>query len=316
METRANYALVGLFTLAVVAGGFGFVWWFSGHDARSRYVNYRVVFTGSVSGLSRGSSVLFNGLRVGEVVQLNIDQDNPSRVFARIEVEPETPINSETRARLELQGLTGTAAVALAGGGPSSPPVSRSRGELPEIIAERSEIQNLLESAQTIARRTDDVLGKLDALMTVNQGAINNTVRNVERFTGSLAESGDTLAETFRNAGELTEKLNRSAERIDLVLKNIESFVGSPEAKGTLGEFTEAAKAIRELARNLDLRATELTTGVGRVTGAGLREIEGLTTEGRRALAELNRLLRDLERNPQQLLFGSKPALPQYNGRQ
>ncbi len=316
METRANYALVGLFTLAVVAGALGFVWWFSGHDARSRYVPYRVVFTGSVSGLSRGSAVLFNGLRVGEVVQLNIDRENPSRVFARIEVDPETPISAETRAKLELQGLTGTAAVALAGGSPSSPPLAAPpKGELPVIVAERSEFQNLLESAQTIARRTDEVLGKLDALMTVNQGGINNTVRNVERFTNALAENGDALAEALRNASELTAKLNTSADRLDSVLKNIDQFVGSPEAKGTLGEFAETAKAFRELAEKLDRRTAELTTGVGRVTGAGLREIESLTTEGRRTLGELNRVLRDLERNPQQLLFGSKPALPQYNGR-
>lgn len=316
METRANYALVGLFTLAVIAGGLGFVWWFSGHDARSRYVPYRVVFTGSVSGLSRGSAVLFNGLRVGEVVQLNIDRENPSRVFARIEVDPETPISAETRAKLELQGLTGTAVVALAGGSPSSPPLAEPpKGELPVITAERSEFQNLLESAQTIARRTDEVLGKLDALMTVNQGGINNTVRNVERFTQALADNGDALADALRNASELTAKLNASADKLDSVLKNIDQFVGSPEAKGTLGEFAETAKAFRELAENLDRRTAELTSGVGRVTGAGLREIESLTTEGRRTLGELNRVLRDLERNPQQLLFGSKPALPQYNGR-
>ena len=30
METRANYVLIGAFTLAVVLAGFGFVLWFSG----------------------------------------------------------------------------------------------------------------------------------------------------------------------------------------------------------------------------------------------------------------------------------------------
>ena len=28
METRANYLLIGVFTLAVIFGAFGFVWWF------------------------------------------------------------------------------------------------------------------------------------------------------------------------------------------------------------------------------------------------------------------------------------------------
>ncbi len=316
METRANYALVGLFTLSVIAGALAFVWWFSGRDARSRYVPYRVVFTGSVSGLSRGSAVLFNGLRVGEVVQINIDRQNPSRVFARVEVDPDTPISADTRAKLEFQGLTGAAAVQLAGGGPQSQPLPPPpKGELPTIVADRSEFQNLLESAQTIARKADEVLGKIDALVTVNQGAINNTVRNIETFSTALAGSGDDIASTIRNANELTAKLSGSADRLDAALKNVEQFVGSPEAKGALAELGETATAFRRLAENLDKRTAELTAGIGRVTGAGIREIEQLTTEGRRTLGEFNRVLRDFERNPQQLLFGSKPGLPQYNGR-
>ena len=35
METRANYALIGLFTLLVVASAFGFVYWFSGEIGRA-----------------------------------------------------------------------------------------------------------------------------------------------------------------------------------------------------------------------------------------------------------------------------------------
>ena len=317
METRANYAVVGLFTLLVLAGALGFVWWFSGHDARSRYVPYRVIFTGSVSGLSQGSAVLFNGLRVGEVVQLNIDRTDPRRVFARIEVDPDTPIGADTRARLEFQGLTGTAAVALEGGGgtQSKPLPTPPKGELPTITAERSEFQNLLESAQTIARKADEVLDKIDVLVTVNQGAINNTVRNIETFSNALASNADAVAATIRNAGELTAKLSGAADRLDAALANVERLTGSPETRGAIAELSETAQAFRKLAENLDKRTAELTSGIGRATGAGVREIESLTVEGRRTLNELNRFLRDFERNPQQLLFGGKPGLPQYNGR-
>ncbi|MBV9557208.1 MAG: MCE family protein, partial [Pseudolabrys sp.] len=64
METRANYALIGAFTLAVIAGAFGFVYWFSGSQQGIERKSYRMIFTSSVSGLSRGASVLFNGLKV------------------------------------------------------------------------------------------------------------------------------------------------------------------------------------------------------------------------------------------------------------
>src|SRR5947208_7229766 len=67
METRANYVLIGAFTLAVVAATFGFVYWFSNLGDHGVRETFRVVFDGTVSGLRTGSTVLFNGMRVGEV---------------------------------------------------------------------------------------------------------------------------------------------------------------------------------------------------------------------------------------------------------
>jgi len=67
METRANYVVTGAFTLAVIAGVFSFIFWFHNSGSGGERASYRVVFTGSVSGLRSGGSVLFNGIRVGEV---------------------------------------------------------------------------------------------------------------------------------------------------------------------------------------------------------------------------------------------------------
>ena len=108
METRANYALIGVFTLAVIAAAFMFVLWFSGADKPSGRKTYQVVFNGSISGLSRGAWVLFNGLRVGEVTKMDLMPD-PSQVYALIDVDGRVPVKVDTKARLEYQGFTGVA---------------------------------------------------------------------------------------------------------------------------------------------------------------------------------------------------------------
>src|SRR4051812_46027320 len=123
METRANYALIGVFTLAVIAAAFGFVYWFSGGGRGQRKQSVRIVFSGSVSGLSKGSVVLFNGLRVGEVTDLSLLPEDPRRVVAIVQVDNTTPIRADTRARLESQGLTGVSQIGLTGGEPGSPPL-------------------------------------------------------------------------------------------------------------------------------------------------------------------------------------------------
>ena len=40
METRANYVLIGVFTLAVIVGAFGFVWWFERASDSGSRVSY------------------------------------------------------------------------------------------------------------------------------------------------------------------------------------------------------------------------------------------------------------------------------------
>ena len=78
METRARYALIGLFMLAVIAASFGFVYWLEEQGRLfASATTYLVQFQSSVSGLLVGSAVLFNGIRVGEVTQLGLDADHP-----------------------------------------------------------------------------------------------------------------------------------------------------------------------------------------------------------------------------------------------
>ncbi len=145
METRANYALIGAFTLAVVAAAFMFVYWFSGQDRAGGRLGYRIVFQGSVTGMSRGSPVTFNGIRIGEVVDIALSPDDPRKVVARVDIDRNVPVRADTRARLEYQGLTGVAQVALVGGEAGAPPlVAPASGALPEIAADRSDFQDLM----------------------------------------------------------------------------------------------------------------------------------------------------------------------------
>lgn len=375
MESRANYALVGLFTLAVLAAMFGFVYWFNSGLAGRRQ-DVRVVFSGTVTGLGRGSSVLFNGLRVGEVTRIELQPDDPRRIYAVIQVDNTTPLRVDTRARIEAQGLAGVVAVQLLGGDPASPVLTAQPGQsMPTIIAERSEFQDILETVRTIAKRAEDVLGSVEGLVKENAEPISNTVRNIEKFSAALGNNSDgvdklmasfgqiaetvaplsqklgTLSEELtevvksvdqrkvanivdnvdkftaalggssgdvgkavKDVASITEKLNKAADQVEGVLKAAQSFLNSEDGQGALVEVGNAAKSIRILADNLDKRTAEITTGINRFTGPGLRDIEALASDGRRTLTDLNRTLRSLERNPQQFIFGGKPPLPQYGG--
>jgi phospholipid/cholesterol/gamma-HCH transport system substrate-binding protein len=229
METRANYILVGLFTLAVIVGGFGFVYWFHHVGGTGERATYRVVFRGPIAGLRTGAAVSFNGIRVGEVTALGLDPANPKQATATISVDARTPVRADTAVALDFQGLTGIAVLALRGGSAQAPlPVARN-GEPPVLVSGVDATQDLMQAAR-------EVLGKLDGVIEENKAALRTSIRNIEIFS---------------------EALSRNSEKVDRIMAGIDSLVGGPEGKG---DIPDAVRAIKTAAENLDKRVDSLVS--------------------------------------------------------
>jgi phospholipid/cholesterol/gamma-HCH transport system substrate-binding protein len=197
METKARYVRIGLFTLAVIVGGFLFVYWLHGAGGLRRLNAYEIRFASPVSGLLKGSAVLFNGIRVGEVTELGLDPEHPDRVVATIGVTSGTPIRSDTVVGVETQGLTGGAAVTLVGGAANSPPLAGSNGALPVLSAEPGATQDWTGLARTVLRR-------LDAILSDNADNLHSAIANFNTFTDVLAKNSDRIEGLLAGLEKLT----------------------------------------------------------------------------------------------------------------
>jgi len=230
METRANYALIGAFTLAVIAAGFLFVYLISGTSRPAGLQAFRVQFTGSVTGLARGNWVLFNGIRVGEVKDVELVPQDPSHVAALIEIDARVPVRGDTRARLEYTGFTGVASIALLGGSNDAAPLARSADGAPGlIIAERSDFQDLLETGRRVATQASDILDKANKVLDENSGSISASVKNVQKFSDALAANADgikdflgAMSDIGKAIGPLSTKLTALANDTDNVVKAVD----------------------------------------------------------------------------------------------
>lgn len=375
MESRARNALIGLFSLASLAGLLGFASWFG--SGGSSTVNVRVIFNEKVSGLGRGASVLFNGLRVGEVTQIEMNPADPRQILAVIKVDRSTPLRTDTTARLEGQGLAGIVSVQLRGGAPDAPALLPLAGQaLPSIVAEPSE--DLLEMVRSFSKSADETLGGIESALKENTAPIGEAVRNLERFsetltgysdgveklmesagagaefiapltaklgalsqdlsntissideqriiaivdstddlTARLAASAPDVSEAVTNVVSTSDKLNRAADQIEGVLKGAQVFLNTAagrDGRSAFDDVADVAKSIRALADNLDESSKSVTSEIVRFTRDGLRGLRNFTGDGERVLNGIGRNMRNVERDPQGLIFGSKPAVPRSSG--
>jgi phospholipid/cholesterol/gamma-HCH transport system substrate-binding protein len=309
METRANYVLIGLFTLAVIMGGFAFIYWFQHIGGTGERMSYRVLFQGPVSGLRTGSAVIFNGIRVGEVTELRLNAQDPRQVHAYIAIDENTPIRVDTQAGLEFAGLTGNASIALKGGSAQAERLVGRAGEPATITADPGATTEVTQQARDVMRRIDNFIAD-------NEASFKNALRNVETFTDALARNSEKVDRVMVGIERLTggpDRPGEIAEAAQTFRKAAETLAGSPDNPG---ELVEAARAVREAATNLDRRFAEISAGVNRFTSSGLREWEALAMEGRRTLTQIERTVKNFDRNPSRVIFGGGGgAVPEYNGR-
>ena len=267
METRANFVLIGSFTLAVIAAAFGFVLWFQSLHTTKARSPLRIVFEGPASGLRNGGSVNFNGIRVGEVISVKLD--NPRRVVALAMVANDAPIRKDTLVGLEFQGLTGVAAISLKGGEESAPSVPLDEDGVPVLTADPNALQDVTEAIR-------GTLQNINRVVADNQEAVKNSLHNLETFTGSLARNSEKIDNVML-------KVDGVVGKADSLMLGLNTLAGGKDG----GELFLTVKSIRELADDFDKRS-------------GL-----LITDGRRTLGDISHAVNNLDRNPTRLLFGA-----------
>jgi phospholipid/cholesterol/gamma-HCH transport system substrate-binding protein len=274
METRANFVLIGSFTLAVIAAAFGFVLWFQNLHTTKARSPLRIVFEGPAAGLRNGGSVNFNGIRVGEVMSVKLD--NPRRVVALAMVENNAPIRKDTLVGLEFQGLTGVAAISLKGGEVAAPSVPLDEDGVPILTADPNALQDVTEAIRA-------TLQNINRVVAENQQAVKNSLHNVEAFTATLARNSERIDGIMLKIDNVMGKADGVVAKTDSIMLGLDTLAGGKEG----GELFQAVKSIRELAEDFDKRS-------------GL-----LMADGRRTLGDISRAVNNLDKNPTRLLFGA-----------
>jgi phospholipid/cholesterol/gamma-HCH transport system substrate-binding protein len=197
MEVRARYILIGSFTLTVILGLFLFAYWIKTTGGIGQRAIYQIQFEQPVVGLTVGSNVLFNGIRVGVITELTLDSADPKRVNGLISLYPAVPIRSDTKVDITYQGLTGAPAISLKGGDGSGAPLSPSSQHPPILLAAPGIGQNLSDSA-------GETLRHLDQILTDNAKPLHTAIEGLSTFSEMLGKNSNRLEAIIGGLEKLT----------------------------------------------------------------------------------------------------------------
>ncbi len=313
METQANHVLIGAVTVlgALLAVALGL--WSASYRTDAAWQVFEVHFSQAVTGLAVGSVVQYNGINMGNVRDLYLDPEDPSRVIAVARVDAQAPVREDTTARLTVNGLTGVSFIQLRGGSASASPLHSESGRLPVIVAEESPLQRLIDQSEDIASTASEVMLRLlDFLSEDNAARVSDTLDNIDAFTVAMA------AETER-VGTIMSDVQAGAARLEPFLADVSVLVSEVRSlvTGLEGQVDELAPA---LAADLQTSLERFASVAERIDGMLAANELAINEFGNETLAELGptitelrRLIRDLtvvgsrfERNPARFLLGGE----------
>lgn len=184
--------------------------------------NIYYVSLSDASGLSEAAPVTLNGMKVGQVTDLQYDYDNPGHVLVEINMEGGIKLTKGSRM-LKLSSLLGTAGLAiemapgdtyyeegafLEGHNQEDMMAGISQNVIPQVVEMLPKLNRILSNVDSLVANPalGTAITRLDAIS-----------RNLELMTARLAATSNNIDPVISNVNDLTTDLAKiSADLKDL----------------------------------------------------------------------------------------------------
>ncbi|HEY9256124.1 MAG TPA: MlaD family protein [Stenotrophomonas sp.] len=298
METKANYVLIGAFTIVAGLALLLFGLWAAKYSSDRTWQYYRVVFREAVTGLSVGSPVQYNGIAVGSITELTLAPDDPRQVVARVRLNSTTPIKVDTRAKLAITSLTGPSIIQLSGGTPESPALtSVDKSDAPVIQTTPSALQNITDTANRIVERLDQVLSDR------NVASISTTLQNLEKISNSLGNRDEGVQALLISARDAARKLDATLTTTNGAVQHLDQNLVQ-QLPPILDKLDSTLSKLDSAANNANGILGDNRAAINSFANEGLGQLGPTLAELRGLIRDLRRVSDRLDNNPARYLLG------------
>jgi phospholipid/cholesterol/gamma-HCH transport system substrate-binding protein len=311
MESRSYALITGLFTILLgIALATTFLWFRGDTEG---YRSFVVVSTFPVNGLRRQAAVRFRGVEVGKVDDISLDSKDPKDILIRIEIDKSVPITRGTFAQLGYQGLTGIAYLVLDDDESNPAPLMPAAGGPARIDVRGNVFDDLTQSSKALLQQASELLDRLNKIASdTNLTRIDSTLANFERASAELEPALRAIPEVTERAKQFLGEDNQRSLRQSLA--NIERATNS--AVPVVEDSRQVLANMRQLSDKLDQLSTEISS---EITESTLPKVNQLVEQLGQDTQDFHRLMLQIEREPQSLVFGRErpqpgPGEPGFNG--
>ncbi|KTC80089.1 MlaD family protein [Legionella cherrii] len=296
MESKTNYTIVGIFVLILLVGLVSSMLWLSVGFNQKKYTTYTVFMHEAASGLTKDAPVKFNGVQVGYVKEIKLNQSDPRQVEILLDIEEDTPITTSTYATLNSQGITGVTYIGLSASTSDLTPILKMPGEPFPVIPSKPSVFNQLDS---ILKKVSEDIGVVSSeaqriFNEENAKHINHILTNIDHFSKNLERNGknlnvfmDNLAKASRDLPHILDELKVGISKFDTMAESL-SNAGNSVSK-TMGSGRNTLDKISQEA---------LPPAV-----ILLRRLNAIS-------ANLEKVSSEMRQNPAVVIRGSKPPQP------
>ena len=304
MERDAHYAAVGIATVALLLALAVFTIWLARLQFNKDYDVYDIVFYGPVRGLSEGGEVHFNGIRVGEVTDLNLDPQKGDQVIARVRLNGTTPVRVTSRAQLEPQGITGLNYIQITAGDANSALLKSQYPEsaVPVIQSQPSPLAELLSGSGTVLAQTVDALNRINRVMSDD---------NIRSFSTSL-KNIESISNEFEARKGMLKQLEEALTSANAAIKEYEALGADTrrlinvDGRRAIDNINKATGDAQTAIASINRSVSGLERPLGDFASTGLPQLNQTIQELNMATRSLQGLIDDVRTSPRD--FIGRPA--------
>ena len=257
MKIRKEFK-IGVFAVAVILVSWWGIKWLQGQNLLLSSNSYYAYYE-DVSGLMVSSRVMLRGVQVGNVQDIELEEDKV-RIEMLIEDEYAALIPANSVAELGSASLMGGTQISIIQGDsremikPEAVITGRIKPDLVGTMSDKAgelldglntTVGGINELLSTNREAIDNMITNLEAMtMSINsmlsaaRNDINGTLSNLRSFTGTLAANSGRIEAMIGNLDKVTTDLAEAnfVEQLDSTLTSLDSIVKTiEEGDGTAG---------------------------------------------------------------------------------